>query len=281
MALAAATLAQGIVDVENNPTPTAGFSCGTPPIGNSAISQSFIPGDDSLIAVELLLRTGSGYPAGGYSGTTIRILEDSPAGNVLVEATADVPPGLSPGTDVLVRFDFTELTLTPGNTYVITWVTPDSVVLTWAGDNQTDLYPDGTAFHCGGGTWPGGVTDFNFITYGAEPVVKNDTKTGDCATLLADLQDHVDSLDLGRCAAHSLHSTLGAAAHLMKKGRTRMALGVLHAFSMRTAIFMKLGWISQDDGEALLAEAAELRDCIRSGFAKQQKTKKKHGSCGG
>jgi hypothetical protein len=120
-----------------------------------------------LAGVDLKLRVGGQFPNHGYS-TTIRIRSGSPSGQVLGTASTFVTGPKATGTQLVVSFDFMpEIVLTPGNTYVIEWISPSEggVVLSWFASNYNS-YPGGTAFGCYGD--PASSIDFIFRTYEIE-----------------------------------------------------------------------------------------------------------------
>ena len=137
--------------------------CGKPPMGLGSLFQSFKPSASSLVAVSLALRAGSEFPEAGYTAT-VRIREGSPQGEVLGTSTAFIPGPQLPGGVIEVLFPFDPpLSLTPGETYLIEWATPEEgdAVLTWM-VAEGDPYPQGTAFDCSGTAIPD--EDFLFAT---------------------------------------------------------------------------------------------------------------------
>lgn len=142
-------------DVEQ---PSISMHCGGEPM---SLFQSFTPSASPLAAVDLRLRVGGEFPVTGYD-TTINIRSGTPDGDVLGTATTFVPDPQVTGIQLMVNFELLPIELTPGNTYVIEWISPAGVILGWMADDDT--YTGGTAFGCTG--IPLDV-DFIFITYTA------------------------------------------------------------------------------------------------------------------
>ena len=282
--LTTGALAQGVVDQENDPTASSGFGCGTDVILNGTVLQSFVPAEDTLIAVTLRLKVGTAFPANGYT-STIRVLEGSSSGTVVAQATALVDGTLNAGDQVLVRFDFATADVVPGDTYLIEWTTPPTTVLTWVGASG-DPYADGTAYSCSGNVWPVTGTDFNFITWAEEPVVDT-TSSLSCAEMLQALRDEVDALDLNRCAKKRLDRHLRLAACRLERGKAKSAYALVGAFEHQVRIVARFGALDEADAEALIEMAEAFRDCLRNGDCdmwhqkvkkgKKAKKHKKHG----
>jgi hypothetical protein len=265
--LATGALAQGVVDQSNDPASTAGFGCGTDIILNGTIHQSFVPAMDNLIAVELRLQAGSSFPSEGAT-LTARVRADSSTGQVLSEATASVAGPLTVGTQGLVRFDFEPLSITPGNTYVIEWVTPTTNTLTWVGSNSNP-YSAGTAFSCSGNAWPGGTTDFNFITYAAA-VVEEAPEAPEapeaeptCEERLARLRAAVDDVPAGKVARARMAKILDLAIRKLERGKPHAAAALVRVFEVKVRFLMRFDAIPEGYGEALVAEAEAVRACLR------------------
>jgi hypothetical protein len=261
--MASGAFAQGVVDQQNDPSGGSGFGCGSPPILNGSVHQSFVPSADNLVAVELRLMAGSAFPSGGTT-TTARIRDGSSSGTVLGEASASVAGPLSANTQVLVRFDFTQISLTAGNTYLIEWVTPPTTELMWVGQTG-DPYPSGTAYSCSGNVWPVSGTDFNFVTYAAAPEpTTSEAPDGDsCGTLLEKLRDQVDELGLTskykRC---SMSRLLDAAEKHFDAGKAKAASANVLALECQMRLLAKVGAISDDQAAAILETAEAFRDCL-------------------
>jgi hypothetical protein len=260
--LATGALAQGIVDQQNDPAATSGFGCGVTPILNGAILQGFVPGLDNLVAVELRLVAGSGFPSAGTT-TTARIRQGSSTGTVLGEATASVAGPLSQGTQVLVRFDFAQIALTPGGTYLIEWVTPPTTVLTWIGSGG-DPYPAGTAYSCSGNPWPVAGTDFNFITYAAE-VVEEAPEPPTCEALLGELRAAVKGLGLRRFRQLALDRALECAQRELERGRPFAASALVFGVEYQVRVLERLGVVPDAEAAAVLDLAEAFRACVRAG----------------
>ncbi|HEX5137276.1 MAG TPA: hypothetical protein VFY93_09905 [Planctomycetota bacterium] len=264
--MASGAFAQGVVDQQNDPSGGSGFGCGSPPILNGTVHQGFVPSTDNLVAVELRLMAGSAFPSGGTT-TTARIRDGSSSGTVLGEATASVSGPLSANTQILVRFDFTEISLTAGNTYLIEWVTPPTTELMWVGQGG-DPYPAGTAYSCSGNTWPVSGTDFNFVTYAAEPEPTTTdtpapTEEPGCGSYLDKLREQVDELGLTskykRC---SLERLLDAAEKHLAKGKAKAASANVFALECQVRVLAKLGVITDDQANAIHDTAEAFRDCL-------------------
>lgn len=133
-----------------------------------SLYQSFTPTAAKLDAVELLMRVGFGsLPDGVGEGlsTSVKIRAGTPAGPELGEAIRPIP--LANFTTGSFRFDFPEpVALTPGETYVIEWLTGSAGngdYLSWQGNRSPD-YPGGKAFDCSGGPLSFDF-DLDFMTY--------------------------------------------------------------------------------------------------------------------
>jgi hypothetical protein len=259
--MATGALAQGVVDQQNDPAGGSGFGCGVTPILNGTIHQGFVPALDNLVAVELRLQAGSAFPAGGTT-TTARIRDGSSTGTVLGQATASVAGPLSQNTQVLVRFDFTQITLVPGNTYLIEWVTPPTTELTWVGAN-TNPYAAGTAYSCSGNAWPGGATDFNFVTYAAEVVVEEaPQEPPTCEALLEQLREAVSGLGLSKFKQCAMDRLLDGAQRELARGKPKAACTLVLALEFQVRILSRIGVIPEDAARGILDLAADFRACI-------------------
>ncbi len=155
----------GALDIFNDPAAGTSFGCGS---GGESRYQSFAPTASQLAAVQLRLRAGGSFPAGG-TYTTVNLRADSPTGSVLGSATVFVPGPQVSFSQVLVHFGFSPaITLTPGDTYVVEWLSPApagvaaGTILTWLGRTDNP-YPGGTAFGCTGISVAS--DDLNFRTY--------------------------------------------------------------------------------------------------------------------
>jgi hypothetical protein len=263
--LAAGAFAQGVVDQQNDPAGGSGFGCGSPtPILNGSVQQGFVPQASNLIAVELRLMAGSAFPSGGTT-TTARIRDGSTSGTILGQSTASVAGPLSANTQLLVRFDFTQIPLTPGNTYVIEWVTPATTELMWVGQGG-DPYPAGTAYSCSGNPWPVSGTDFNFITYEAAPdPAASEGPATDCDGLLAQLRAAVEGLELQRFKRCSTTRLLDEAGRHMDRGQSKAACANVLALECQIRVLARFGIISDDEKTAILDLAEAFRECVGSG----------------
>jgi len=257
----AAARAQEVIDQQNDPSTTSSFSCGTPPILNASIHQSFVPAQDNLSAVELRLRAGTSFPGAGLT-STIRIRAGGPTGEVLATSSADVAGPLSNQTQVVVRFEFDALALTPGNTYVIEWDTPNSVELSWMGSSG-DPYPAGTAFTCAATAWPGGATDFNFTTY-AEPAEESPC---DAIEKLAGMV----SATVPDRKQDCLQWRLALACKFVEKERPRLAIHQLHVFQAKVGVLLWWRCIDRDDAKAMLEAAHEVKNDLRGSLPKKKR----------
>jgi hypothetical protein len=285
--MAAGALGQGVVDIEHDPESATGYGCGTDIILNGTILQEFVPSKDTLIAVELRLQAGDAFPDDGYT-TTARIRAGSSTGTVLVEATADVAGPMSVGEQVIVRFDFDTLSVTPGDKYLIEWVTPSTSILTWVGKTDTGGgYADGGMCSCSGNPWPIADTDLNFITYAEEEVVEEaptseeptseePTTEPSCEDLLAELHAAVDELGLSRRAFKKFDGILDKAGRYMEKDKERSARAMLKAFDGLVRVYARFGVIADEDAEALLDLSGRLQECL-GGSLKDWSGKDKHG----
>jgi outer membrane protein assembly factor BamB len=151
-------------DQVNDVPASRSAGCGVPPLGLGSLFQSFTPSAYFLWGTDLRLRAGGDFPDNGYH-TTIRIRSDALDGAELATATVFVPGPQDTGTQPVVRFRFSPpVPVTPGDPYVIEWITPEEgdIVLTWM-VVEGDPYLGGTAFGCQGISIPN--EDFVFITY--------------------------------------------------------------------------------------------------------------------
>ncbi len=266
-----AALAQGVVDQQNDPSGGSGFGCGSPPILNASIRQSFVPTADNLVAVELRLVAGASFPSGGTTVTARILAGTNPATTVLGVATATVAGPLAQTTQVLVRFDFAQITLVPGTTYLIEWVTPVTTELTWVGQGG-DLYPAGTAHSCSGNVWPVAGTDFNFITYKAdppppeppaeEPPVEEAPEPPTCESLLGQLRETVAGLELSKFKHCALDRLLEAAQKQMAQDKPKSARALVLAAELQIRVLARIGLISTEEADGILDLASEFRTCL-------------------
>lgn len=263
MVFATGALAQGVVDQQNDPSGSSGFGCGSPPILNGTVLQSFVPAADNLVAVELRLLVGSAFPSGG-STTTAQIRDGSSSGTVLGTASTSLAGPMAQGTQIIVRFDFSQIALTPGNTYLIEWVTPPTTELMWLGQGN-DPYPAGTAYSCSGNPWPVTGTDFNFITYAAAPEANpttEETPSSDCEAILERMRDAVADLELKKFKSRALDRLLANAEKHLGKGKAKAAAANVLCVERNVAFLARLGFISEDDAAAILELGEEFRACL-------------------
>lgn len=155
----------GVLDQSNDPETGTSFGCFDT---GWSIYQSFTPTASPLVAVELRFRAGGDFPVAGVD-TTVKIRSGSPVGTVLGTATAFVEGPQVVGTQLLVLFSFSPaITLTPGDTYVIEWLSPAPAgvnanpILMWMGRTD-DPYPGGNMFGWLGTEVPS--YDLNFRTF--------------------------------------------------------------------------------------------------------------------
>ena len=145
------------LDQRNDPAASTSYSTG---VSGNSMFQSFTPTVSQLVAVELRLKSGGGFPAEGVN-TNVNIRSGSPAGPVLGSSTTFVPSAT--GMD-LVHFAFdTPIAMVQGETYVIEWFPAESSIYTWLGRDD-DPYPGGMAFNRNGIAISG--VDLNFLTFG-------------------------------------------------------------------------------------------------------------------
>lgn len=278
--LASPAFAQGVVDQDNDPTATTSVGCGSDPILTKTLGQTFVPDADSLVAVALRLRTGANFTDG--TETTIRIF-DADGNTVVDDVTVEVDgPGDSNG-DILVLFEFDEVAVTPGDTYLLQWSTPSTAIFTWAAStsgasDSTGPYADGNIKSCSGNDWPIKNMDCNFITYAAPEVVTTAELT--CEERLENLLGHVDDLGLRRWHAKRLRWPLRIADKMLDAGRPKTALFLVKVFIVHAK---HLRWMAPDASAALVEEAEALAQCIvdhhelkyKSKFWKLKKLKSK------
>ncbi|MHC4973632.1 MAG: hypothetical protein ACYTG3_15005 [Planctomycetota bacterium] len=260
--LASPAFAQGVVDQENDPTPTTSVGCGSDPILTKTLGQTFVPDADSLVAVALRLRTGADFTDG--TETTIHIF-DADGSTVVDGVTVEVNGPADSNGDILVLFEFDEVAVTPGDTYLIQWSTPSTLIFTWAASTSgtsTDPgpYADGNIKSCSGNDWPIKNMDCNFITYAAAEVVTT-TAALTCEERIEKLLAHVDDLGLGKWHAKRLRWPLLLAAKMLDKGKPKTALSMIRVFMVHAKYTLR--WSSPDvDAGALIEEAKELAQCI-------------------
>jgi len=112
------------------------------------------------MAIDLRLRFGNGFPADGINGS-VRIREGSPTGQVRGTSTSFVVGPHTFPEQQLVPFDFAAIQVTPGQLYVIEFVTPQEGSRIWSWlYTSNNPYTFGNLFNCDG--LPGINTDFNF-----------------------------------------------------------------------------------------------------------------------
>jgi len=148
------------VDQYNDPDTGTTLSCGNN--SNGSIYQGFTPSAGPLVAVELHVRFGGGFPAEGASAT-VKIRQGGPSGTVLGTATTYVSGPRSTGSKHLVHFDFPAIVVTPGELYIIEWALQQGAIHWSWFTTDGNPYPGGTAYGCTGVPIP--ARDFNFITY--------------------------------------------------------------------------------------------------------------------
>ena len=255
LALASVGFAQEVMDQQNDPQSTQAFSCGTPPILNGTILQSFVPTLSGLTTVELRLRAGGAFPSTGVS-TTARIRSGASTGEILAEAAADIAGPQAIGTQLLVRFDFSGVELTPGETYLIEWVTPPSSTLSWIGA-AGDPYAAGTAFSCIGNPWPGGATDFNFTTFAMPdaPATPKERIVALHARVVAEFTGPGS-----RCLDRLLH----LACRCLEKGKPRLAILKLRVFRWKVYMLARVGLVSSGTALELIGEAGDIASELRA-----------------
>ena len=256
---------QEVADQRNDPTTSISFSCGTPPILNASILQSFVPTQSNLSAVDLRLRAGIAFPSTDVT-TTARIRAGSPTGTVLGESSAVVSGGQVHLAESVVRFEFQGLNLTPGETYLIEWDTPASATLTWMGASDADHYPAGTAYTCVGSVWPGSNTDFSFTTYA--------TVASSPCQRIERLADLVEDSSSGPGAA-CLHRMLATACKSVKRGRSGLAMLKLEIFRHKVYFLVCTRRIDFAAGEQLMREARSIQTEVRETFPRKRTYRKK------
>ena len=262
--LASPAFAQGAVDQENDPTPTQALGCGDG-IGTSTLGQTFVPEADSLVAVALRLRAGADFEDG--TETTMRVF-DADGNKVVGDVTVAVDGPADANGDILVLFEFSEVSVTPGDTYLIQWVAPSTSIFTWRA-SEGDPYADGNIKSCSGNDWPMTEWDCNFITYAAAAVKTASSAELTCKERLELLLGHVDDLDLGWWRTRMIRRPLLFAQKMLEADRPRVALVMVKVFIMHTKYTSR--WLSKEAAGALLAEAKELAQCIVDHHDIQQK----------
>jgi hypothetical protein len=257
--LASPALAQGVVDQENDPTPTQALGCGDG-IGTSTLGQTFVPEADNLVAVALRLKTGTDFTDG--TETTMRIF-DADGNTVVDDVTVEVDGPADDNGDILVVFEFSQVSVTPGDTYLIQWVAPATSVFTWRASTD-DPYPDGNIKSCTGNDWPMDDWDCNFITYAAGDEATTASTGPTCEDRIDQLLEHIDDLGLGKRRARALRRPLILAEKMLEAGRPKPALVLVRVFMMHARYTL---WrVSRQERAALLAEAAELAQCIQDTY---------------
>jgi hypothetical protein len=133
-------------------------------MGLGSLFQGFTPSRTSLARVDLRLRAGGRFPAGGYS-TVVNIRRGTTEGPILGTSSTLVSGPVATGAQLDISFVFpTKVVLVPGEVYVIEWKTPvegDSILTWMAGTGNP--YPGGTGYGCFGSNIPD--DDFIFTTY--------------------------------------------------------------------------------------------------------------------
>jgi hypothetical protein len=108
------------------------------------------------------MRTGGSFPAGGLSVRLV-VREGSPVGREVGQTSTFVAGPQPVGGTVVVHFDFTPpLALDPQGPFVLQGPALSPAILTWFGVDS-DPYPRGTSFNCGGSPIP--TQDLNFVTH--------------------------------------------------------------------------------------------------------------------
>jgi hypothetical protein len=261
--LASPAFAQGEVDQENDPTPTQALGCGDG-IGTSTLGQTFVPEADSLVAVALRLKAGVDFEDG--TETTMRVF-DADGNKVVGDVTVAVDGPADANGDILVLFEFSEVSVTPGDTYLIQWVAPSTSIFTWRA-SEDDPYEDGNIKSCSGNDWPMKDWDCNFITYAAAAATTASAELT-CEERLETLLEHVDDLDLGWWRARMIRRPLRIAQKMLEADRPKVALVMVKIFIMHAKYTSR--WLSKGAAGALLTEAQELAQCIVDHHDIQQK----------
>jgi len=264
--LVSPAFAQGEVDQENDPTPTQALGCGDG-IGTSTLGQTFKPEADSLVAVALRLKAGVDFEDG--TETTMRVF-DADGNKVVGDVTVAVDGPADANGDILVLFEFSEVSVTPGDTYLIQWETPSTSIFTWRA-SEGNPYEDGNIKSCSGNDWPMTEWDCNFITYAAAAETTASAELT-CEERLELLLEHVDDLDLGWWRARMIRRPLLLAQKMLEANRPKVALLMVRVFIMHTKFTSR--WLSTEAAGALLAEAKELAQCIVDHHDIQQKKHK-------
>jgi len=256
--LASPAFAQGVVDQENDPAPTQALGCGDG-IGTSTLGQTFVPEADTLVAVALRLKTGTAFKDG--TETTMRVF-DADGNTVVDDVTVAVDGPADANGDILVLFEFSEVSVTAGDTYLIQWVTPATNIFTWRA-SEDDPYPDGNIKSCSGNDWPMKDWDCNFVTYAAADVTAKSAALT-CEDHIEQLLELVAELDLGNRRSRALVRSLQIAAKMLEAERPKTALVLVRVFMMHAKYTL---WrASKEEREALLAKARELAQCIEDTY---------------
>lgn len=260
--LSTPALAQGVVDQSNDPANPGAYSCGSPQIGNGTLVQTFVPAADNLIAVELRLQAGPSFPSTGLT-TTVNLRAAD--GTLLQSVNASIAGPLASQTQQMVRFDFQPVSLTPGATYQIEWVTDPGggLVIGWNGVT-TDPYAAGTGYSCTGSAWFSGMMDYNFVTYAAAAETSESTCKEKIEALLARVEELESAGKLRRRKAHVLKATLRGACHFLDRGRPRLAWFKLRLFRFQVRLSMCFRWISWSDGADLRRDARDAMRCLHA-----------------
>jgi hypothetical protein len=129
-------------------------------------AQSFSPSRRQLAAVDVRVRGGIGWPAGGPNpDIELTIRRDRIDGPLVgtTRAYAGQAPTPIGGSTKLVHVDFSPpLVLEPAGTFVIEFNPMKPTLASWIGATA-NTYPGGMMFTCGGAAVSG--YDFNFNTY--------------------------------------------------------------------------------------------------------------------
>jgi len=250
LGLIAPAFADEVAEQSNTPAgATTGHSL---PGGVGSIFQSFVPSHSPISAVELRMRTGGGFPAGGRT-TTLRIRAGSFDGPILGSADVTVPGPLGTGVLLPVTWTFAvPIEVDPGATHVIECIDLEPTILQWLGQGGGSTYPLGTFIGPSGIASPD--IDLSFITYRPQIVqwLESEGGNGHYYEFVRLAAPGGIRWDTARADAEA-RMFLGASGHLAS-----VASGAENAFlrSLRGPFDLR-AWIGFTDDPAQVAGASE------------------------
>jgi len=181
---AAAQGPPGVEDQRNTPPGSTTYGCGS---SGLSLFQGFTPRGGDVVAVELGLRAGGGFPAAGTK-LTLSLRDGGPSGALIGTATAEVAGPLAPGASIAPRFVFQPPARVQAGAPATIELhspapegTPAAAVASWFGTDG-DPYPRGQAFGCTGGPVPDRDQHFVTFTSSLEPPTDEPVRAAPTAT---------------------------------------------------------------------------------------------------